>query len=104
MERYRDMATLKVLGFNNKRIRKVMIQQNLWLTVIGIIIGLSVGYGLLAVMINTVQSSIDMDIYTPLYVYGVSILGTFILSWIINKALSRKVKSIDMVTALKISE
>ena len=104
MERYRDMATLKVLGFNNKRIRKVMIQQNLWLTVIGIIIGLSVGYGLLAVIINTVQSSIDMDIYTPLYVYGVSILGTFILSWIINKALSRKVKSIDMVTALKISE
>lgn len=103
-ERYRNMATLKVLGFNNKRIRKLMIQQNLWLTVIGIAIGLPIGYGLLLIMINTVQSSIDMSIYLPLYVYGVSILGISILSWIINKALSRKVKSIHMVSALKINE
>lgn len=104
MERYRDMATLKVLGFNNKRIRKLMIQQNLWLTAIGIVIGLPAGYSLLDVMISTVQSSIDMNVYTPLYVYGVSFLGIFILSWIINKVLSQKVKSIDMVTALKINE
>lgn len=104
MERYREMATLKVLGFNNKRIRKLMIQQNSWLTIIGIIISLPVGYALLVTMIGTVQSSIDMSVYTPPYVYVVSILGTFILSWIINKALSRKVKHIDMVSALKVNE
>ena len=104
MERYRDMATLKVLGFNNKRIRKLMIQQNIWLTIVGIIIGLPIGYGLLGIMVSTVQTSIDMETYAPVYVYGVSILGTFILSWIINKVLSLKVKSIDMVSALKINE
>ena len=104
MERYRDMATLKVLGFNNKRIRKLMIQQNIWLTIVGIIIGLPIGYELLGIMVSTVQTSIDMESYAPVYVYGVSILGTFILSWIINKALSLKVKSIDMVSALKINE
>ena len=92
------------VGFNNKRIRKLMIQQNIWLTIVGIIIGLPIGYGLLGIMVSTVQTSIDMETYAPVYVYGVSILGTFILSWIINKVLSLKVKSIDMVSALKINE
>lgn len=104
MERYRDMATLKVLGFNDKRIRKLMVQQNLWLTIIGIIIGLPAGYKLVSVMIGTIQSSIDMRVYLPVYVYAFSILGTFFISWIINKMLSRKVKYIDMVSALKINE
>ena len=67
MERYRDMATLKVLGFNNKSIRKLMIQQNLWLTIIGIIIGLPIGYGLLGIMVSTVQTSIDMEVYASAY-------------------------------------
>lgn len=104
MERYRDMATLKVLGFNNKRIRKLMIQQNLWLTVVGISVGIPTGYGLIIVLIGTIQSSIDMSVYLPTYVYMISILGTFFISWIINKTLSRKVKHIDMVSALKINE
>nr|WP_283698487.1 hypothetical protein [Clostridium perfringens] len=59
---------------------------------------------MLGIMVSTVQTSIDMETYAPVYVYGVSILGTFILSWIINKVLSLKVKSIDMVSALKINE
>ncbi len=104
IERYRDMATLKVLGFNDKSIRKLMIQQNLWLTFIGIIIGLPAGYGLIIIMLGTIQSSIDMSSYVPSFVYMISALGTFIISWIISKTLSRKVKSIDMVSALKINE
>lgn len=104
MERYRDMATLKVLGFDNKRIRRLMVQQNLWLTALGIILGLPAGCGLIIAMLGTIQESIDMSAHTPFYVYAASILGTFILSWLINKALSRKVASIDMVSALKINE
>lgn len=104
MERYRDMATLKVLGFHNLSIRKLMIQQNSWLTIAGIIIGLPAGYGLTILMLSTVQDSIDISIYIPVYVYIISILGTFLLSWIISKLLSRKVYYIDMVSALKINE
>ncbi len=104
MERYRDMATLKVLGFNNKRLKKLMIQQNLWLTFIGVIIGLPVGYSLLLVMLGTVQASIDINVYTPYYVYLASLLGTFLLSWLINKLIAQKIKNIDMVSALKVNE
>lgn len=104
MERYREMATLKVLGFQNKRIRRLMDWQNLCLTVIGIMIGLPAGYGLIFMMMGTIQSSIDMSVYTPAYVYASSLLGTFTLSWIISKILSHKVIHIDMAAALKINE
>lgn len=104
MERYRDMATLKVLGFHNMRIRKLMVQQNLWLTIVGIIIGLPVGYGLTAVMVGTMQKSVDLSVYAPIYIYAISLLGTFLLSWFISRALARKVSHIDMVSALKINE
>lgn len=104
MERYRDMATLKVLGFNNKRIRKLMVQQNLWLTFVGVVVGLPAGYGLMVAMLGTVQTSIDISVYTPLYVYIASLLGTFLLSWLINKILAGKIKYIDMVSALKVNE
>lgn len=104
IERYRDMATLKVLGFNKKQINKLMIQQNLWLTVAGILIGLPVGFGLLVIMIGTVQASIDMIVYIPIYVYAICIIGTYMLSLLINKFLSYKLKHIDMVSALKINE
>ena len=81
-----------------------MIQQNLWLTFIGVIIGLPVGYSLLLVMLGTVQASIDINVYTPYYVYLASLLGTFLLSWLINKLIAQKIKNIDMVSALKVNE
>lgn len=104
LERYREMATLKVLGFRNKRVRKLMIQQNVWLTAVGILIGLPTGYGLVTAMLGTVQSSMDINVYAPWYVYVLSLIGTFLLSWMISRMLSRNVKKIDMVSALKINE
>lgn len=104
LERYREMATLKVLGFRNRRVRKLMIQQNVWLTAVGILIGLPAGYGLVTGMLGTVQSSMDINVYAPWYVYGLSLIGTFLLSWLISRMLSRNVKKIDMVSALKINE
>lgn len=34
-ERYREMATLKVVGFKDKKIGRLLISQNLWVTLIG---------------------------------------------------------------------
>lgn len=104
MERYRDMATLKVLGLPDRRIRKLMIQQNIWLTVTGILAGLPLGKIMLGIMFGTIQDSIDIPVYTPVFVYLSSILGTFLLSWVINKVLSCKVYHIDMAAALKANE
>ena len=43
LERHRELATLKVLGFRDKHIGKLLISQNIWLTVRGVIIGLPGG-------------------------------------------------------------
>ena len=43
-ERYREMATLKVVGFKDKKIAKLLISQNLWITFVGVLIGLPGGY------------------------------------------------------------
>lgn len=47
VERYRELATLKVLGYRDKRIGGLLISQNIWLTVIGVLIGLPAGVGVL---------------------------------------------------------
>lgn len=43
-EKQYQFATLKVLGFSDKKIRKIFVQQNNWITVLSIIIGLPTGY------------------------------------------------------------
>ena len=60
MERYREMATLKVVGFKDKKIGRLLISQNLWLTIIGLIIGLPVGDFTLRFLIKELASEYEM--------------------------------------------
>ncbi|MCR5651341.1 MAG: ABC transporter permease [Lachnospiraceae bacterium] len=101
VEKTREMATLKVLGFNSAKIRRILQKQNLWLTVIGIAAGLWAGWGMLYVICTTVSDTLDMFpiLYFPTYVWSIG--GTFLVSIGVNFMFSGKVKSIDMVDALK---
>lgn len=101
LERYRELATMKVLGFCDKRIRKILIQQNIWLTVGGILCGLICGYGLLLFMMSTIQDALDILVYVPAAIYVIAALGTLLLSWIIAVFVSRKIRKLNMVEALK---
>ena len=40
LERYYEFSTLKVLGFKDTQIQKILVQQNIWLSMIGILLGL----------------------------------------------------------------
>ena len=95
------MATLKVLGFSTKRIRKILQQQNIWITVIGIVIGLWLGYQLLVVMMGTMSDDMDMPVTVNLLSYFYAIIGTGLVSLSVNRMLSGRVKTICMVDALK---
>lgn len=101
LEKTREVATLKVLGFSSGRIRRILRQQNNWLKVLGIIFGLFMGYQLLDGIMQTMTEDQDMPtvIYGMSYVY--SIAGTWIVSTGVNTVLSGKVKTICMVDALK---
>ncbi|MDE6221783.1 MAG: ABC transporter permease, partial [Lachnospiraceae bacterium] len=101
LEKTREVATLKVLGFPSKRIRRILRQQNNWITAIGIILGLYMGYQLLDAIMQTMTEDQDMPtvIYALSYLY--SIVGTWIVSTGVNTVLSGKVRTICMVDALK---
>lgn len=104
LERYYEFSTLKVLGFKDKQIQKILIQQNVWLSGIGILLGLPVGYLLIKYMLSTVQESMDVIIYIALPSYLYAIVGTLIISWVISIIISRRIKYIDMVSSLKAND
>lgn len=100
-ERQRELATLKVIGFKTKKIRQLLLSQNMWLTAVGIIIGIPMGRWLIDYIFVYMRKSFDIMtvITTSSYIY--SIVGTFLLSVLVNRMFSSKVKSIDMVSSLK---
>lgn len=104
IEKIRDMATLKVLGFRNTSVNKLLRQQNLWLTLVGILFGIPFGYGLIYTVVSTIGESMDMIIVVePLTYIGCTVF-TLGVSMFVIFIVSRKTKTIDMVSALKAME
>lgn len=104
VERQRELATLKVLGFRDRHIGKLLISQNIWLTVVGVLIGLPAGVGVLYVLVTSLVSEYELKLTLGALTYTVSILLTFGISLIVGWMVSRKNKKIDMVEALKGAE
>lgn len=100
-ERTREFATLKVLGFFPKQIRNLMLKQNVWMTLIGIALGIPAGYFLIGFLLSTMPDNIDMRTVVQYRSWIITIAGTFLLSIIVNLFLSRKINDIDMVSSLK---
>ena len=100
-ERYREMATLKVVGFRDRQIGRILIGQNLWLTVLGVVIGLPAGVGVLKYLLTALASEYEMKLTLGPLTYAVSILLTFGVSLLVGWMIARKTRNIDMVEALK---
>ena len=103
-ERYREMATLKVVGFKDSKIGRLLISQNLWLTVLGILIGVPAGIGVLQYLLTALASEYELKLVLGLLTWLVSILLTFGVSLIVGLMVARKNRHIDMVVALKTAE
>lgn len=103
-ERYREMATLKVLGFRDRRIGSLLIQQNLVLTLIGTAIGLPAGYFLLRELLVLLASEYELSLTISPLSYIVTVLITLGMSLLVGLLISRKNKKIDMVEALKAAD
>ncbi|WP_298522224.1 ABC transporter permease [uncultured Methanobrevibacter sp.] len=100
----REIATLKVLGFRTRALRKLLLTQNLWFTAIGFLLGLPVGYIILKIMWDS--SGDSFYILPSISLMNLLITGiiTFSLSIIVNLMFSRKIKKLDMVESLKSGE
>lgn len=104
VEKTREIATLKVLGFRLGTIRWILQQQNLWVTTAGILLGLPLGYAFLISLFYGMPDSMDYVavIKPPSFLY--SVIGTYLVSIGVNFVLSGRVKTINMVDALKGAE
>ena len=104
-EKQYQFATLKVLGFSDKKIRKIFVQQNNWITVLSIIIGLPTGYYMTSwIFKSVIADNYDFSAYINLSTYLIAIIGTILVSIIVSRTLSKKVNKIDMVSSLKANE
>ena len=103
-ERYREMATLKVVGFKDRKIGSLLVGQNLWLSLIGVIIGLPAGIGVLDYLLKALASEYEMKLAISPLSIAVSVVLTFGMSLLVSLMVARKNKHIDMVEALKGAE
>ena len=100
LEVERDMATLKVLGFQLNDLRKLFVTQYLGISILGFIIGIPTGYYVLEAIrsnSNKLYYPTDYSLETIAIVF----LITIIVSAVVNLLLANKLKNIDMVEALK---
>ena len=101
-ERTREYATLKVLGYHQKEIRRLILSENLLITVLAIAVSILPGVGFTEMILSLVES--ESMRYAVLVTPGSIAMAsaiTFGFSIFIQLLLTRKVRSIDMVEALK---
>ena len=103
-ERYREMATLKVIGFRDRKIGRLLAGQNLALSVIGILIGIPLGALTLSYMLKTLASEYEMQMSVGALSYVFTVLLTVGMSFAVSLMVARKNRKIDMVEALKVQE
>ncbi|MBQ7801639.1 MAG: FtsX-like permease family protein [Oscillospiraceae bacterium] len=101
-ERIREIATIKVLGFNASETAAYIFKENLSLTVIGTIVGLPLGY----LLLKFVMSQIKIDFcwfqarVTPVS-YVLAVVLTLLSALVVFFIFYHKLERINMAEALK---
>ncbi len=101
-ERTRELATLKVLGFYKKEMKRLVLRENIWITIFGLPFGYIAGSFLLSVILQQATTP-DLEIAPIISVFSIAIGFAFILGFtmLVNHVMGQKFKSIDMVASLK---
>ena len=102
VERTREYATLKVLGYHQKEIRRLILRENNIITLIGVLMGILPGIMLIDAILHSCEP--ESGYYPGAPALSSIILAcviTFCFSQLIQRLLVRKVRKIDMVEALK---
>ena len=101
-ERQREIATFKVLGFYNRETSRFIYIENVILTLLGIVAGMGLGVLLTGFIVRTVEIDNVMfgrDIFFTTYLYAAGLTMAF--SLLVNAAMSRKIRKVNMVESLK---
>ena len=104
-ERVREIATLKVLGFNDKEISMYVYRETIILTIFGIIIGLLLGIGLNAFVLTVAETDeiiFAKEIHYLSYILAIVIMIIFtIVVQIITNFILKKINMIDSLKSVE---
>ena len=100
-ERVKELATLKVMGLQSSQIRHLLTVQNIWLSVIGIIIGTPLGNISLNAMMNSNGENFDYSLSVPVIDYIISGILVLVVSVLVSFMFSSRIKKLDLVETLK---
>ncbi|MGN0673221.1 MAG: FtsX-like permease family protein [Anaerovoracaceae bacterium] len=102
LERIREIATIKVLGFNQREVSQYVFRENMMLTAAASIVGIPLGRWLLDFVIdNIVVSMIYFEPRISGTDYMFSVILTIAFALIVNLAMGRRLDNISMTESLK---
>ncbi len=104
-ERNRELASLRVLGFEKGEVAYILLGEMAVLTLVSLPIGLLIGYGLCAYLAFAFDSElyrVPLQLHTDVYAFAVTVvIGSALLSAIM---IWRNIARLDMVAVLKTKE
>jgi len=101
-ERNRELATLKVLGYQKNKINRLIFLENIILTTFAVIVALPISgyvYKIIVKALSSTHQQIPNKL--NLLIILVSIILAYLLTIISNLLLRRKVTKINMIESLK---
>ena len=102
IERTREIASLKVLGFDRHEVAAYLFRETFLLVIAGALIGLALGVVMEGFVVTTAEVDAVMfgrDIHLPSFL--ISFGMTLVFSFIVMAAIMPKLRKIDMVESLK---
>lgn len=101
-ERTRELATLRVLGFYENEMKRLVLRENIWITIFGLPFGYLIGALLLRVILKQATTP-DLEVLPLISGFSIVVGFAFILAFtlFVNYVLGGKFKRIDMVASLK---
>ena len=101
-ERIREIATIKVLGFNQLEVSQYVFRENLFLTAIAAIVGIPIGKWLLGFVIDNIV--VKMIYFEPRLTktdIALAVVLTFVFAAAVNLAMQRRLRKVSMTESLK---
>ncbi len=104
-ERTHELATLKVIGFYDSEVSSYLYRENIFSTLIGMVIGLLTGIYLLRIVVYFAEASTVMFAKEiPAYCFGLAALITASFALVVSIATHFRITRIEMASSLKAIE
>ena len=104
MESQKEFALLRVTGFKTKHVCKILRTQNMWLALVGVIIGIPVGYAMMVGIVQNLGDDYDFALTVQPISVVISMTITLVVAYLVSIFFSKKIKKLDLVQESKAVE